>query len=67
MQAKAFTFTGETYEPVKKPEPKTAKGTFQSFGKNSKSAFVALSKSEIEEKNKKLSEFRKIIGREDGR
>jgi len=36
MQAKAFTFTGETYEPVKKPEPKTAKGTFQSFGKNSK-------------------------------
>ena len=63
----AFSFTGETFEPVKKPEIKTAKGGFHGFSKNSKSAFVPLSKVELEDKNKKLKEFRKIIGREEGR
>ena len=63
----AFNFTGDNFEPVRKPEPKTAKGGFYAFGKNSKSAISALSKEERTEKNKKLAEYRKLIGREEGR
>ena len=63
----AFNFTGDTFEPVRKPEPKTSKGGFYAFGKNSKSAISALSKEDRESKNKKLAEYRKIIGLEEGR
>ena len=62
-----FGFTGDDFQPVTKPETKTSKGGFHSFGKNSKSAIVPLSKNEREEKNKKLSEFHKIIGIIEGR
>ena len=67
MQTKAFDFTGEDFQPVAKPEPKTSKGGFYAFGKNSKSSIAALSKDERDEKNKKLAEFRKLIGKEAGR
>ena len=63
----AFDFTGETYEPVAKPEPKQSKGGFYGFGKNSKSKIVTLSKNERDEKNRKLEEYRNVIGRTEGR
>ena len=64
----SFDFTGADYKPVAKPEPRaTAKGGFHAFGKNSKSAIAAIPKHELEQKNKKLAEFRKLIGREEGR
>mmetsp|Transcript_32766 Transcript_32766/g.38583 ORF Transcript_32766/g.38583 Transcript_32766/m.38583 type:complete len:87 (+) Transcript_32766:1-261(+) len=63
----AFGFTGEDYKPVQKPEPTKTKGGFHAFGKNSKSAIAAVSKHDLDSKNKKLAEFRKLIGREEGR
>ena len=49
-----------------KPEPTTSKGGFYSFSKNSKSAIAAISKQDRDEKNKKLMEFRKAIGKQEG-
>lgn len=63
----AIEFKGQEYTPVQKPEFKTAKGGFHGFGKNSKSAFVPLSHEERKQKEKKLTEFRKVIGKEEGR
>ena len=61
----AFGFTGEDFKPVLKPEPTKSKGGFYSFGKNSKSSISAMSKEERDEKNRKLAEFRKVIGKQD--
>ena len=44
----AFDFTGDPYEPVRKPEPTQSKGGFYGFSKNSKSAIVTMSKAEQE-------------------
>lgn len=61
----AFDFTGDPYEPVRKPEPTQSKGGFYGFSKNSKSAIVTMSKAEQEQKSKKLQEYRKIIGKDE--
>ena len=61
----AFDFTGDPYEPVRKPEPTQSKGGFYGFSKNSKSAIVTMSKAEQEQKNKKLQDYRKIIGKDE--
>ena len=62
----AFDFTGKDYKPVAKPEPTRTKGGFYSFGKNSKSVISAMSKEEAFVKNRKLADFRKVLGKEDG-
>ena len=50
---------------MRKPEPTQSKGGFYGFSKNSKSSIVTMSKSEREEKNKKLQDYRKIIGKDE--
>ena len=62
---KAIDFTGDTFEPVRKPEPTQSKGGFYGFSKNSKSAIVTMSKNEREEKNKKLADYRNLIGKDE--
>lgn len=62
----AFDFTGNDFKPVVKPEPSKSKGGFYSFGKNSKSSIAAMSKEDRDEKNRKLAEFRKVLGKEEG-
>lgn len=62
---KSFDFTGDTFEPVRKPEPTNAKGGFYGFGKNSKSSIITLSKAEQADKDRKLQEYRRIIGKDE--
>ena len=60
-----FDFTGESFEPVRKPGPTQSKGGFYGFGKNSKSSIITMSKDQQAEKDKKLQEYRKIIGKDE--
>ena len=64
MQATSIDFQGTDFVPIAKPAPSSSKGGFYSFGKNSKSAIVPPSKTELEQKKQKLDQFRGIIGAE---